>query len=524
MPTSSSESSVKRFGINAFSSVLTRLLSITVLVWVNQYLLRRIEPEEYSLFPLVMSLVVFNGLFVSIFVGGVSRHMVEAHHLGEPGGVTRVASSMLVVLVPATLFLGLVGGLAAWNIDALLEIDPSYLGQARIMFLLTVLTLCLTTLCAPLTQGLYVQERFVLDNLIGLGSEVLRILLLLTLLFALGTRVMWLVVASSTATLANQLAQLLLTRRLLPEARFDRSLVCRTTMKRVLSFGAWTSVHGISQLLSGTAPVLLLNRFASPLDVASFHAGRIPETQMRNMLQAIEGPAQPALIGLYARGGQAAVNQLYYRGGRYYLWLILLPVAPLLVFGRPLFRLYAGEEYAKAGIVMAAILGSYPFQFASGMYYRVAHAIGRIGAFHAYFLMLQLVAIAAILYAVGLRGEGAVGAAFAIGLTQGLLHVVLIWPMGLRLVGGRWSDFARRTIARGMLPFCAALVLSLAISRYVVVDDWWTLLAICAASAIVYAGVLLGLCLDAEDRALLARALRRLRLARPSPVSDEQVP
>lgn len=521
MPQSPSESRVKRFGINALSSVLTRLLAVTVLVWVNQYLLRRIEPEEYSLFPLVMSLVVFNNLFVSIFVGGVSRHMVEAYHRGEPGGVTRVVSSMLVVLVPVTLGLGLLGGFTAWHIDWLLEVEPSYLGQARVMFLLTVGTLCLTTVTAPLAQGLYVRERFVTDNLIGLGSETLRIVLLLTLLFALGTRVMWLVVASSAATLANTLAQIVLTRRLLPAARFDSRLVCRATMRRVLSFGAWTSVHGVSQLLSGTAPVLLLNRFATPLDVALFHAGRIPETQLRNMLQAIEGPAQPALIGLYARDGQGAVNLLYYRGGRYYLWLILLPVAPLLVFAQPLFRLYAGAEYAPAGIVMCAILGSYPFQFASGMYYRVAHAIGRIGAFHAYFLLLQLVSIAAILYAVAVRGQGAVGAAFAIGLTQGVMHVVLIWPLGLRLVGGRWSEFTRQTILRGMLPFGAALALSLLIARFVVVDSLWTLLTICAGTALLYAGVLLGLCLDAFDRSLLARSLQRVGLGRLIRAGDE---
>lgn len=514
MPHAPSESRVKRFGINALSSVATRLLSITVLVWVNQHLLRRIEPEEYSLFPLVMSLVVFNGLFVSIFVGGVSRHMVEAHHRGDPAGVTRIVSSMLVVLVPVTLVLGLAGGLTAWHIDAFLEVAPEYLGQARLMFLLTVLSLCLTTATAPLAQGLYVRERFVADNLIGLGCETLRIVLLLTLLFGLGTRVMWLVVASTLATLVNQAAQILATRRLLPEARFERRLVCWKTMKDVLSFGAWTSVHGVAQLLSGTAPILLLNRFGSSLDVAVFHAGRLPETQLRNVLQAIEGPAQPALIGLYARDGRSAVNLLYYRGGRYYLWLVLLPIAPLLVFAQPLYRLYAGDEYVAAGLVMCAILASYPFQFASAMYYRVAHAIGRIGAFHSYFLLLQLVSIVAIFYAVAVRGLGAVGAALAIGLVQAVLHLVLIWPLGLRLVDGRWGEFAKQTIVRGMLPFGVALALCLLLARYVVVDTWWTLAAVSGCAALAYAASLVACCLDAFDRSLLERALQRVGLSR----------
>ena len=109
---SPSEGRVERFGMNAASSAVTRLMSATVLLWVNQHLLRRIAPEEYALYPLVMSLVIFSDLFMAIFVGGVSRHMVEAYHRGEPDGVTRVVSSMVAVLVPAALLVGVAGALA----------------------------------------------------------------------------------------------------------------------------------------------------------------------------------------------------------------------------------------------------------------------------------------------------------------------------------------------------------------------------------------------------------------------------
>jgi O-antigen/teichoic acid export membrane protein len=319
------------------------------------------------------------------------------------------------------------------------------------------------------------------------------------------------VVASCTATLANQAVQIGITRRVLAGVRFERALVSRATIRQVLSFGAWTSVNGVGQLLASTAPILLLNRFARPLDVAMFHVGRLPDVQLRGLLQAIEGPAQPALIGLYAREGKRALDPLYFRGGRFYLWLVLLPVAPMLVFGVPLYRLYAGEEYARSGLVMAALLASYPLLYASGMFYRVAHASGRIGAFQAYFLVVQLASVAALAYAVVGRGTGAVGAAVALAATQGLLHLVLIWPLGLRLVAGGWREFARQTLARGLLPFAAALALCAAIAARVDVDSWLGLGFVACAAAAVYVAVLVGVCLDEPDRELLLRALRRLR-------------
>jgi O-antigen/teichoic acid export membrane protein len=336
--------------------------------------------------------------------------------------------------------------------------------------------------------------------------------LLLALFLFAGTRVLWLVVASSTATLVNRATLVLWTRRLLPAARFEPATVSRATTARVLAFGVWTSVHGLGQLITWTVPILLLNRFASALDVATFHAGRLADVQIRSLLQAVEGPAQPALVGLYAREGRDAVNQLYYRGGRYSLWLVLLPVAPLLVFATPLYRLYAGEEYARAGWVMFALLASYPFQYASSMYYRVAHAIGKVGRFHSSFLVLQLVAVSAVGYAVIVRGEGALGAAVAIGLAFTLLHVVWIWPLGLVLVRGRWRAFARDTLVRGLAPFAASLATSLLLSCWLAGDSWLALGLAAGCALAVYALTLRLWCLDPFDLELLERLRARLGL------------
>ena len=53
----------KALVVNSVSSVISIGLQITFLVWVNRYLLQRIEPAEYAIFPLIMSLVVFADLF-----------------------------------------------------------------------------------------------------------------------------------------------------------------------------------------------------------------------------------------------------------------------------------------------------------------------------------------------------------------------------------------------------------------------------------------------------------------------------
>ena len=68
----------RRYIVNAGSSLATTLIRMSFLVWINQYLLRRIAPEEYALIPVVMALMVVIELFPMVFLRGLSRFMVEA--------------------------------------------------------------------------------------------------------------------------------------------------------------------------------------------------------------------------------------------------------------------------------------------------------------------------------------------------------------------------------------------------------------------------------------------------------------
>ena len=64
--------------INSASSLVTRMLSISVLIWLQQYLLKRITPEEYSLLPVLYSVMMFAPLITTILISGLGRYIAEA--------------------------------------------------------------------------------------------------------------------------------------------------------------------------------------------------------------------------------------------------------------------------------------------------------------------------------------------------------------------------------------------------------------------------------------------------------------
>ena len=46
--------------INSASSMIARMLNVTVLLWLHRHLLGRISAEEYSIYPVLMAVMVFS--------------------------------------------------------------------------------------------------------------------------------------------------------------------------------------------------------------------------------------------------------------------------------------------------------------------------------------------------------------------------------------------------------------------------------------------------------------------------------
>ena len=119
--------------INSASSLVSRVLNVSVLIWMYQYLLRRISAEEYSLLPVLGSIMLFAPLLTTVLTGGLGRYIVEAYAKGDERRVTQIVSTMFPLLLGAGFLFLALGWLFSWHIDRILTLSPERLWDARIM-------------------------------------------------------------------------------------------------------------------------------------------------------------------------------------------------------------------------------------------------------------------------------------------------------------------------------------------------------------------------------------------------------
>lgn len=504
------EISKKLLLVNSASSIAAKVVNVSVLLWLYRYLLLRIGAEEYSLLPVLMSVIVLLPVITSVLTSGLGRYVLAAYAQGDKRRITQITSTMFIPLVGTGLFLLVTGLFFAWHVDSILSIPAGRESDARIMMALLVVSVAIRPALAPFCVGLYVRQKFALQNLVRVIGDVFRLSLLFVLLLGVSTRVLWVVVANVVGELTSQIALLIISRRLVPALKFRVREIRWELTRELVSFGGWNFMAVIAHRLRLTAIPLILNKMATPMDVTLFNIGSLGRRQIDQWSYVAVAPLYPVVTGMHAMGAKERIQNLYLRGGRISLWATLAIAVPAMVYAREIIYLYVGNEFIYAAAIMIMTLACYPLSHGASMVWQVAHATGNIRPVGIRTLTSQLTAIGVTLYLVGVAGWGAIGPAYA-GLVVGTISsVALVWPLGLKLTGVTFDTWIRKTWLPGLAPAVGGAVVW-GILKDVLKPDTWSELGLCVALGGLSYGAVLLLCLAPRDRADLAQVIARVK-------------
>ena len=496
--------------INAASTGATRTLRMGALLWMQYYLLRRISPEEFSIYPLAGIFLLFLSIINSIFSAPSFRFITMAYAKGDRNAVTEIISTIMPIVTGAGFLLLLLGITAAYFADSLFLIKPDYLADAQLVIGLFVISGTITLILEPLSAGFFTLQRAVTENLIHLTGEVIKICLLITLLLGVSPRVLWVAVAHFVTVITVSFLRATVSYRLLPEIKFNPKAIRWEYAGELLRFGFAAFTIMASKFLRNSTALWVLNRFATPVDVTSYHLGQTAYRQTLQIWLPIRGNIGPPLIAMVAKGQDSRIRQAYYRGGRIALWLILFVTTPLVIFRAEVINLYTGGIYSDAAIIMALLLLRYPVELINAMLPQVARAKGKVGTLAIVALTTQVVNICAILTVIWGLGYSAIAAAVCALTVTVISEIFLLWPLALRMVDGSVLGSLRKTFIPGVTPALTAAFAWHAIPLTVNPDSWTSLIMAIAPGCAVY--LLVGwACLKTEDRQDFRKLLKIIR-------------
>jgi O-antigen/teichoic acid export membrane protein len=486
--------------------LVERLVNLVVQVWLYQYLIKRISPADYSVYPVVTALLVFVPPLLAVLTSGLARDTVEAHARNDDRRVTEITSTIFPVLLAGAVGLALLALVITKYLGFVLKIAPGDLPEARVMVLLLFGSLALRLALLPFGVGLYVREKFVVTNTLIMLQTVIRTALLFFLLLGAGPRVLWVVVASVAADVAILLVTTVLSVQALPAQKFRLDCIRWELLPGLMAFGFWNMIGSIGAMIRKSSDLLILNRFATPIDVNTFQLASLTDNQIDMAVSKIMEPLQPYMVARHTTGGPSALQALCIRGGRYSLWITLLVATPLIAFRQQLWSLYLGSQlriYPDVSIVMVLLLIRYWIEMPICLIGQAAYAMNRIRTLSVLVITSSVFNLAITIYFVHLLRMGAVGSALGTLISVLVWSLFVMWKFTLDLLRLEFGPWFKATVWRGVLPSVIAGFCGLGWRYLVAPNSMPGLLFATALVVLVYVLSILLFCLDEEERNLI---------------------
>lgn len=446
---------------NSLVGVLTQIANLGMLVWTQHYLLCRISPEEYSLYPIALSVMSWSMLFAYLPGLGSTRFITEAYAKGDERRIVGICSTVFIGNVLASVALLVGGVLFCVHVQSVLSIPRGLRLESQEILGTIFVSLVIKTIASTFESGIVVKQRFVLLNAISLGTTIVRIAMIALLLLGVSAKVLWLVVASQFAEILGSIGRLVISVRLVPCIRVSLREVNKGLIRELFSYNSWSLIASIAFTIRTSANPLILNRFGTALDVSCFYIGTMILNSVRTAFTSIGKTVLPSVTAMHAMDQEERIGRTFLRFGRYTVWLYALVAVPTILFAKEIVLLYAGQEFNLAAFVLVVMMSTELVVMTTmSMTSELAMARGRMAGFASGSLLVEAITVALTLYLVAAHRLGAAGPAVASAATALLIRPLVIVPIAMRLANLSLRLWVTKLLIPGGLPLlCGAAIL-----------------------------------------------------------------
>ena len=472
--------------INSVSSAVSLVLNLSVLVWLQQYLLKRISPEEYSLIPIIAAVMAFTPLLTMVLTSGLGRYTTVAYAKNDTAEVTRICSTMFPILMVAGLVFLVLGGFAAWQIDKILDIPDELVREAQIMMGLLVLLSAVQLPLETFSSGFVITQKLLIQDMINIGCQFFRIALLFILLFGFGTHALWVTAALVASEFLRLAIATPLSIHYIPSQKPRRSAFSWSLAKEITGYGGWGFVSQLGETLRQSMDPILLNRFSTAVEVAVYNVAGIVPRQIQQLLTPITRPFFPVLASLCATEDFGRLNNTYLRTARYHAWVLLFFSVPVIIFNKELMHLYLGGKYDAAGGIMALLLLVTILSSFNALGPAIMAAAGIMKGFSLRRFAQQLINFAFTVILVVFLRKGAYGSAMGTLLASVFYEIFFVWPFCRKIAHTPTKTWIIEVLLPTIAPAIPSIIFCIAIKVFVSIDSWLSLFATSAISGLLY--------------------------------------
>jgi O-antigen/teichoic acid export membrane protein len=344
---------------NAFARFGGQFVAILANLIATPYIIRRLGVESYGVVGVITTVTSFMAIATSSLTSTVGRNLTFAVERHEYENANKEISTAIYGLLRLFAIVALPLCAVSLFIEHLIVIPPQMVSDARILFLLAVLSFGLSTISGPLGAAMFVRNRLDLFSGASLARTIFFIAVVVALFSTMGATLTTYGIAMLAGTVLICLLHFRIHRHLLPGVEIARRWFDRTILQGILSLGGWMTLNQIGALLFLQTDILVANRVLGPTAAGQLAALTVIPLQLRALAGLVSGLFGPTQAALAARGDWSGFSTYLLRSIRLTSLFFALVVGVFCGSAREVLSIWLGMEFgslAPIAIVLTAYL------------------------------------------------------------------------------------------------------------------------------------------------------------------------
>lgn len=346
----------KRVAINMTAQLLAFAVNM-LLGFILVPIIDGMIPNSYGFTDIANKFVQAAQIVVSALNTMASRFITIQIHRGDKEEANQYFSSVFFANVLMALIFMVPAMFVVVYLGHIFQVPPeASLPDIQMLFFFIFVNFLISITTSVFGVAPYSKDRLELSSIATILGEVARLAVLFVSYFFFRPYLWYVGCASVASTLMQAAANLIFARRLLPDMKVKRKYFRWGKVKELVSLGAWNSVTRLGQLLLSGLDTSIANIMINAAAMTTVSISSQVPTVIVNLMGTIAGVFNPQMTIAYAKEDKKQLLDIIGSADRIMIFLISIPIAFLIVFGKAFFTLWIGKTQNPSQLYVLAIL------------------------------------------------------------------------------------------------------------------------------------------------------------------------
>lgn len=324
-------SNLKIIARNTFMLYIRTLVTMGVTLYTSRIILKVLGIEDWGIYNIVGSIVVFFAFFNSAMSGGTQRFLTfelgrsDFKRLAEVFSVSIVTHAGIGLLV---LILAETVGL--WFVNSQLNISPERMNAANWVYQFSLLTFVVQVMMVPYNAAIIAHEKMSFYAYLSLMDVVLKLLLVWGIQYIAWDKLVLYAVFIFTVTVIVWGITYFYAVRRFSCCRYV-FVKDKAAYKQLMIFSGWNLVGCSADVGVQQGQNVLLNLFWGVAINAAMGIANQVSSALQRLVSNFQTAFNPQIVKLYAMGQREELTRLVFRASKYSFYLMLFLSVPVML-------------------------------------------------------------------------------------------------------------------------------------------------------------------------------------------------